>query len=153
MAEASITLQIKSSCTKKRQNKNGQLSKNKKLLTNYASTSIDMTSTLSQKSSEEMDLNLHLKQTFKTIYHLGGRKYVVYYDPKGLIGEIYIKEWDGEVTLEGIKLNLSRFVMILHNIEIIDHTLDKILKGELDLDVKIHIGGHSIYQQIIHTKQ
>ena len=68
--------------------------------------------------------------------------HVVYYGPKGLIEEIYIKEWDGEkVTMEGIKLNLSRFVMILHNVEIIDHTIDKIQKGEQDLDVKIHIGG------------
>ena len=48
---------------------------------------------------------------------------------------------DGEkVTMEGIKLNLSRFV-ILHNVKIIDHTLDKILIGEQDLDTKIHVGG------------
>ena len=142
MAEASITLLNKPSCSKKRKNDNGQISKNKKSLTNYTPSSSDMTSTLSQRNLEEMELNLNINQTYKKTYHLGGRKYVVYYGPKGLIEEIYIKEWDGEkVTMEGIKLNLSRFVVILHNVEIIDHTIDNILKGEQDIDVKIHIGG------------
>ena len=41
-----------------------------------------------------------------------------------------------------VKLNLSRFVMILiHNVEIIDHTLDKILEGKPNVDKRIHIGG------------
>ena len=52
-----------------------------------------------------------------------------------------LKEWDGEkVTMEGVRLNLSRFLMILHNVEIIDNTIDKILKGAQDQDTKIHIG-------------
>ena len=42
--------------------------------------------------------------------------------------------------MEGVKLNLSRFLMILHNAEIIDHTIDKILKGAQDQETKIHIG-------------
>ena len=66
---------------------------------------------------------------------------MVFYGPSGSIEEIYIKEWDGEkVTKEGVRLNLSRFLMILHNAEIIDHTIDKILKGAQDQDTKIHIG-------------
>ena len=42
--------------------------------------------------------------------------------------------------MEGVRLNLSRFLMILHNTEIIDHTIDKILKGAQDQHTKIHIG-------------
>ena len=54
---------------------------------------------------------------------------MVIYGPNGSFEEICIKEWDGEkVTMEGVRLNLSRFLMILHNAEIIDHTIDKILK-------------------------
>ena len=50
---------------------------------------------------------------------------------KDVIEHIQIKEWDGKVVIrEGVKLNISRFIMILHNVEILNHTLDKILKGE-----------------------
>ena len=31
--------------------------------------------------------------------------------------------------------------MILHNIETVEHALAKIMKGEPDVDIKIHIGG------------
>ena len=71
MAEASITLLNKPSCSKKRKNDNGQISKNKKSLTNYTDSSTDMTSTLSQRNLEEMDLNVNINQTYKKTYHLG----------------------------------------------------------------------------------
>ena len=50
--------------------------------------------------------------------------------------------------MEGVRLNLSRFIMILHNIEIIDHTIDKMLKGDQDLDTKIHIGASYYFSKI-----
>ena len=88
-----------------------------------------------------MEVTESLNQVYRKNYHLGGRKYVVFYGPNGTIEKIYIKEWDGEkITMEGVRLNLSRFLMILHNTEIIDHTIDKILKGAQDQDTKIHIG-------------
>ena len=65
MAEASITLLNKTSSSKKRKNENGQISKNKKSLTNYTTSSTDITSSLSQRNLEEMDLNLN--QTYKKI--------------------------------------------------------------------------------------
>ena len=90
---------------------------------------------------DHMEVNQTVNQIYRKNYHLGGRKYVIFYGAGGIIEEIYIKEWDGEkVTMEGVKLNLSRFLMILHNVEIIDHTIDKILKGAQDQDTKIHIG-------------
>ena len=71
-----------------------------------------------------------------------GKKYAILYEEKDVIEHIQIKELDGKVVIrEGVKLNLSRFLMILHNVEILNHTLDKILKGEEGLNSRIHIGG------------
>ena len=78
---------------------------------------------------------------FRKNYHLGGKKYAIFYGEKDVIKHIQIKEWDGKVVnREGIKQTLSRFLMILHNVEILNHTLDKILKGEEGLNSRIHIG-------------
>ena len=77
----------------------------------------------------------------KKTYHLGRFKYLVFYGKHGLLEEINIKEWDGEkVIREGVKLNISRFIRILHSIEIVEHSLEKIIKCESDRDIKIHIG-------------
>ena len=139
MAEASLSMQPKGCNTKKRKSENGQMTKNKKAIS-HCSTSADI-NLIGSTDMDHMEVNQTVNQIYRKNYHLGGRKYVVFYGAGGIIEEIYIKEWDGEkVTMEGVKLNLSRFLMILHNVEIIDHTIDKILKGAQDQDTKIHIG-------------
>ena len=78
---------------------------------------------------------------FRKNYHLGGKKYAIFHGERDVIDHIQIKEWDGKVVIkEGVKLNRSSFVMILHNVKIINHTLEKILKGEDGLNSRIHIG-------------
>ena len=59
---------------------------------------------------------------------------------KEVIEHFQIKEYNGKVvTSEGVKLNLSIFLMILRNSDILDRTLDKILKGKEGLNCRIHI--------------
>ena len=54
---------------------------------------------------------------------------------------VQIKEWDGKAVIrEGVKLIISRFLMILH-MKILNHMLHNILKGEDGLNSRIHIGG------------
>ena len=61
---------------------------------------------------------------------------------KEVIEHFQIKEYNGKVvTSEGVKLNLSIFLMILRNSDILDRTLDKILKGKEGLNCRIHIWG------------
>ena len=65
MGEASLTLLTKESNTKKRKNEMGQISKNKKLVSNYASSSPDTMSAVTQKNTEEMKISSQMIQTFK----------------------------------------------------------------------------------------
>ena len=70
------------------------------------------------------------KQTFQKKLSFRGQKYAIFHGERDFIDHIQIKEWDGKVVIkEGVYLNRSRFVMILHNAEIINHTREKILKG------------------------
>ena len=80
------------------------------------------------------------KQTFQKKLSFRGQKYAIFHRERDVIDHIQIKQWDGKVVIkEGVKLNRSRFVMILHNVENIKHTLKKILKGEDGLNSRIHI--------------
>ena len=114
-------MQLKANNTKKRKSENGQMTKNKKALS-HCSTSADI-NLIGSTVMDQMEVNKTVNQIYRKNYHLGGRKYVIFYGAAGIIEEIYIKEWDGEkVTMEGVKLNLSRFLMILHNVEIIERS-------------------------------
>ena len=77
---------------------------------------------------------------FKRTYHLGGRKYVVFYAPQGMIRDIYIKDWDGSVVKGSMRLNVSKFIMLLRSTDVITQSLAKISQGKNDIDCKIHIG-------------
>ena len=90
----------------------------------------------SQATSSDQDSNPVLKHS----YHIGGKRYLIFYG-NGAIEEVILKKWDGEKVLnKGVRLNLSRFIMILHNVEAINQTLQKIIEGE-SVKTKIHIGG------------
>ena len=139
MEEASLSMQLKANNTKKKKTETKQMTKNKKVLS-HCSTSDDININ-GNADMEQMEVTQSLNQVCRKNYHLGWCKYVVFYGPSGTIEEMYSKEWDGEkVTMEGVRLNLLRFLMILHNTEIVNHTIDKILKGAQGQDTKIHIG-------------
>ena len=81
-------------------------------------------------------------EVIKKTYHIGGKRYLVFHGRYGQIEDIIIKEWDGEkVTNPGVKLNISRFLMILHNAEVINQSMERILKGEREISKRIHLGG------------
>ena len=95
-----------------------------------------------QHSTTEDIQSIKPPEVIRKNYHLGGKRYLVFYGSSGHIEEIILKEWDGQkVTNPGVKLNISRFVMILHNVEIMNRSIDKILKGDRDISQKIHLGG------------
>ena len=77
---------------------------------------------------------------FKRTYHLGGKKYAVFYGPNGIIEEIHIKEWDGKKVNSSITLNVPKFVTYLHNTEYLSQSLKKIVDGQGEIEVKVHIG-------------
>ena len=77
---------------------------------------------------------------FKRTYHLGGKKYAVFHGPNGLINQIHLKEWDGKTITSGMSLNLFKFVTFLHNTEYVTQTLKKIIAGDTDVNLKLHIG-------------
>ena len=65
---------------------------------------------------------------------------MVFFAQQGMVEEIHLKEWDGEeVTRDGVRLNISRFIMIFQNTETVEHALAKIMKGEPDVDIKVHV--------------
>ena len=90
------------------------------------------------KDIEIIDLNAPLKRTF----HVGGDKYIIFTADKGVIDQIQIKEWDGhKVIKKGVKLNISKLMMIMHYGQLITSEIGKIGNGQEDIDVKKHIGG------------
>ena len=97
-----------------------------------------------QQSAAEYEQRIdegHMEVIKKT-YHIGGKRYLVFHGRYGQIEDIIIKEWDGEkVTNPGIKINISRFLMILHNVEVINQSIERILKGEREISKRIHLGG------------
>ena len=73
---------------------------------------------------------------------IGGKQYLIFAGPNGLIQNIYFKEWDGkEVLNQGIVLNIPRIMMIMHFRQQITNPLDRITTGIKDIDLKKHIGG------------
>ena len=79
------------------------------------------------------------KEVRKT-YHIGGTKYMIFYGSNDVIENVFLKDWDGKKTNSSLKLNLSKFVMILHNSDLISMNLDKVCTGDKDISEKIHIG-------------
>ena len=142
MAEATLNTPMKISNSKKRKNEQSQFSKVKKVMlmtqqNSEGAVELSQPCTGISKTSSGVG-----NKPFRKNYHLGGKKYAIFHWERDVIEHIQIKEWDGKVVLkEGVKLNRSRFVIILHNVEIINHTLEKILKGEDGLNSRIHIGG------------
>ena len=79
---------------------------------------------------------------YRRTFHLGAKKYLVFHGEAGQGQSIHLKEWDGQnVTNPGIKLNISRLVVLIHLSEIINHALQAILNGEKGVEKKVHIGG------------
>ena len=140
MAEA--YLNSTKSQTKKRKINENAVQKNKKsmdIVTMMSATS----SANNQQHCSSVDIQSNkAPEVIRKNYHLGGKRYLVFYGPSGHIEDIILKEWDGQkVTNQGVKLNVSRYVMILHNVEIINRSIDKILKGDRDISQKINLGG------------
>lgn len=77
---------------------------------------------------------------FKRTYHLGGRKYLIFYGPKGIVQNIYLKDWDGVSVKASMSLNLSKFIMLLHSTDILTQNLTSISNGDDKIDTRIHIG-------------
>ena len=84
--------------------------------------------------------NVFPPEEFKRTYHIGGKKYVVFHGPEGIIEKIYFKEWDGKRTTSGLSINISKLIMILHNSDYINQALVKICNDQPGIDVKVHIG-------------
>ena len=79
---------------------------------------------------------------YKRSFHIGGKRYLIFTGPNGLIQNIYFKEWDGQKVLnQGIVLNIPRIMMIMHFGQQITNQLDRITAGTKDIDLKKHIGG------------
>ena len=71
------------------------------------------------------------EMVIKRTFHLGTSKYVIFQGSRGLIENIDLKEWeDGEVKNEGIKLSVPKLVVILHFVEFIMTTIQKISDGK-----------------------
>ena len=83
MAEASLSMQLKANNNKKRKSENGQMTKNKKALS-HCSTSSD-NNVIGKTDMEQMEVTPVVNQIYRKNYHLGGRKYVVFYGPTGII--------------------------------------------------------------------
>ena len=141
MAEATLNTPMKISNSKKRKNEQSQLSKVKKVMLMTPQNSEGAGGHSQACTDISTACSVIANKPFRKNYHLGGKKCAIFHGERDVIDHIQIKEWDGKVVLkEGVKLNRSRFVMILHNVEIINHTLEKILKGEDGLNSRIHIG-------------
>ena len=77
----------------------------------------------------------------KRTFHLGAKKYVIYQGDQGIIQNIYLKEWeDGEVKNQGIRLSVSKLVVILHYVEFIMSAIQKISKGNKEVDSSYYLG-------------
>ena len=141
MAEASL----KSTLNNKKRRVDGSAgTKSKKAMQTLSSESLNALNSITDLtlSGPVPSTSSGNNSVIKKTYHLGGTKYMVLFGQQGMNEEIHLKEWDEEkVTREGVRLNISRFIMILHNIETVEHALVKIMKGEPDVDIKIHIGG------------
>ena len=79
----------------------------------------------------------------------------MFYGEAGQVQFIHLKEWDGQiVTNPGIKLNISKLVILVHFSELINHALQAILKGDKGIEKKVHIGGsyyvacNSLYKSV-----
>ena len=77
---------------------------------------------------------------FKRTYHLGGRKYLIFHGPQGIIRDIYIKDWDGVSVKTSMSLNVSKFIILLHSTDQLTQSLMRISNGENNIESKIHIG-------------
>ena len=99
-------------------------------------------SAMNQSGIEGSNQGQNGQNLFKKIYHLGGIRYLIFHGHSGVVEEVILKEWDAarDINKKGVKLNLSKLIMILHNVEIINQAISKIQNGEPEVDVKIHIG-------------
>ena len=140
-AEATLNTPMKISNSKKRKNEQSQFSKVKKVMMMTQQNS-EGARELSQPCTDiSTPCSVIGNKPLRKNYHLGGKKYAIFHRERDVIDHIQIKEWDGKVVIkEGVKLNRSRFVMILHNVENIKHTLKKILKEEDGLNSRIYMG-------------
>ena len=167
MAEAYVNSKVTS--TKKRKNDSNNTGKNKKISSLFKTQDNEEVIVLKEdprksvmkpgtsKQSETVIINLErnndqilqdkdiemidLKAPFKRTFHIGGNKYIIFTADKGLIQQIQIKEWDGQkVIKKGVKLNISKLMMIMHYGQLITSEIGKIANGEQDIDVKKHVG-------------
>ena len=94
------------------------------------------TSGVSQNVVKSVQSNSEVRKT----YHIGGTKYMIFHGVNDVIESVYFKDWDGKKVGSSLKLNLSKFVMILHTCDVISKSLDKICVGDKDISEKVHIG-------------
>ena len=77
----------------------------------------------------------------KRTFHIGGYKYLVFLGKRGIVEDILLKEWDGKKVLnQGVKMNLSKFVVLLHHVEVLNQAMKKIMEGAKDVKSQIHMG-------------
>ena len=83
-----------------------------------------------------------LPVAYRRTFHLGSKEYLVFHGEAGQVRSIHLKEWDGQnVTNPEIKLNISRLIVLINFIELINHARWAILKGDKGVEEKGHIGG------------
>ena len=60
----------------------------------------------------------------------------------GKVQSIHLKERDGQIfTNPGIKLSISKMVVLVRFSELINHALQAILKGDKEIEKKVYFGG------------
>ena len=134
--------------TKKRKADVGASTSNKKKMSEFSSTHIlpnDPRITSYQSVinvDQQHDITHQSNGEYKHTFHIGAKRYLIFHGENGLVENIFIKEWDGKkVTNKGVQLNVSKLVVMMHYGEVMVNEVEKIIKGETDVDKKIHIGG------------
>ena len=91
-------------------------------------------------------------QPFERTFHLGGKRYLIFRAPLGVISSVHIVEWSGQKMAadgtpnkaEGIELSLAQASMLVNQGEQFSIDVDRISSGQKNISRKLHIGA-SIY--------
>ena len=87
-------------------------------------------------------VNHQLNGEYKSTFHIGGKRYLIFHGENSLVKNIFIKEWDGKkVTNKGVQLIVSRLVVMMHYGEVMTNEVEKIINGDAQVDKKMHIVG------------
>ena len=135
--------------SKKRKAEAGLSTSNKKKMTDFSSTHINPNDPriASFQPSINVDqshegVNHQINGEYKRTFHIGAKRYLIFHGENGIVENIFIMEWDGKkVTNKGVQLNVSKLVVMMHYGEVMTNEVEKIIKGESEVDKKMHIGG------------